>query len=804
MPRPALAAFLLVLAPQAALAAGPSFVVDPPSVKLHGPRAAWSILVHARAADGRLLDATRTAAYRSADPKVARVTSTGVVLAVADGATTVTVDLGGKSASVPVRVEGSRARREFDFENDITPILGRHACNSSGCHGKAGGQNGFQLSVFGFDPVFDHNALVKEGRGRRLVHSAPELSLLLRKVTGQAAHGGGVRFRPGDADYETIRAWIAAGAPLGANVAPAVVSVRVEPRERVLDMKSQQQLRVIACYADGREVDVTGLARFQSNNDGLARVSEDGLVTAGEVPGTAAVLASFRNVMDTFHVLVPRPGKLDPYPATPEHNFIDKHVFARLRKLNVAPSELCDDATFLRRAYLDVIGTAPTADEARAFLADRRPDRRARLVEELLARPEFADYWALKWADLLRVDRSALGPKQARAYHRWIREQIARNVPWGSFARAVVTAEGPLGEVPAAGFYKATGGSGKSASALAQVFLGVRIACAECHHHPFDRWTQDDYHGMAAYFAGVGVRREGASDVMLAGGVPSAVNPRTRATIFAHALGEKAPEKLPPGDRREELANWLTRPGNPWFARNVANRTWAHFLGRGLVEPVDDVRSTNPPTNPELLDALAAHLVASKYDVKALIRAITASRTYQLSSRPNATNEKDGQNYSRALLRRLPAEVLLDAVSQATGAPERFPGEPPGTRAIQLWDNKVPHYFLNAFGRPERSGSCECERNPEPAVAQVLHLMNSPEIQAKLSHASGTVARLARRFPNDERLLEELYLTFYARFPDAREKKVALAHLARAKDRRAAVEDLAWSLLASLEFAFNH
>jgi hypothetical protein len=512
-------------------------------------------------------------------------------------------------------------------------------------------------------------------------------------------------------------------------------------------------------------------------------------------------MASFMNVLDVCRVLVPGKQRIANYPALAENNFIDRHVHARLRKLHVLPSGDCDDATFLRRAHLDVIGTLPTADEARRFLADRRPDRRSRLVEDLLQRPEFADYWALKWADLLRVDRAALGAKQARAYHGWVREQVAKNTPLDRFARALITAEGPLAESPPASFYKAVNKPGEMASTLAQVFLGVRIACAECHHHPFDRWGQTDYHGMTAYFAGVRM----ASDSVSVAGTPAVRHPRSGEMVMAHPLGEKPPAKLDASDRRDELARWLTSEKNPWFARNLANRVWAHFTGRGLVEPLDDVRDTNPPTNPELLDALAEHLIKNKYDLRSLIRAITASRTYQRATAPNATNEKDALNYSRALLRRVPAEVLLDMVSQATGAPERYRGMPPGTRAIQLWDSKVPHYFLKAFGRTERTSACECERAGEPSVAQVLHLLNAPEVEAKLTHAGGTVAKLVQREANDGRLVDELYLTFFARRPAESEKKVAIGHMRENGDRRReAVEDLAWGLLNTLEFGFNH
>jgi hypothetical protein len=778
---------------------------DPSAVTLSGPTACYSLLVTGRTTDGRLIDLTRTARYRILDDKVASVSPGGVVRPAADGKTAVCIEAGGKSLSVAVTVSGAKAPRRFNFENDVLPVLSRFGCNSSGCHGKAEGQNGFKLSVFGFDPAADHAALTRESRGRRVFPAAPEHSLLLLKMSGQVAHGGGVRVAAGSSDFETVRGWIAAGTPFGSLDDPKVTGIHVEPRERMLPHKGQQQLRVVARYSDGREADVTTHARFQSNNEGLAAVASSGLVTAGEVPGEAAVMASFMNAVDVFRVVVPRAEEIKDYPAVPENNFIDHHVFRKLRKLNIVPSDLADDAEFLRRVYLDVIGTLPTANEARRFLEDRRPDRRARLVDDLLERPEFADYWALQWADLLRVDRAALGQKRAYAYYKWVRDSLAANKPWDEFAREVVTAEGPLTEVAPANFYKAMAKPGETASTLAQVFLGVRIACAECHHHPFDRWSQTDYYGMQAFFVGVGVKASPRGEAVADEGKAVTKNPRTGADVFAHPLGETTPSVLPTGDRRELFARWLTRPENPWFARSLANRVWAHFMGRGLIDPVDDVRATNPPTHPELLEALAGNVVENRFDLKALIRTITASRTYQLSSKPNATNECDEQNYSRARFKRIGAEVLLDMVSQTTGVSERFSGMPPGTRAVQLWDSKVPHYFLKVFGRPERISACECERNHEPSVAQVLHLLNAPEVHAKLSHEGGYVAKLVKREASDEALVEELYLTFYSRPPQQKERTVALAYLREAKGpRREAVEDLAWSLLNSLEFIFNH
>jgi hypothetical protein len=779
-------------------------VADPASIRLQGPAASYSILVHGRTSDGRTVDLTAGATFASRDSKVVSVNEQGLVRAVADGSAPIEVVAGGKTLTVEVKVEGSSQPRRFNFENDIVSLMSRFGCNSSGCHGKASGQNGFKLSVFGFDPAADYAAIIKESRGRRVFPAAPEQSLLLTKMSGQVAHGGGVRIPRDSLEYAILRDWIAAGMPFGGRDDPHVESIRVEPRERQLAMNGKQQLRVIARFTDGREADVTAYAKFQSNNDSLASVSAGGLITASDVPGDVAVMASYMNAVDVFRAMVPRAETIENYPALAETNFIDTLVFRKLRKLNVLPSEPVGDAEFLRRVYLDIIGTLPTPDEARRFLADTAANKRTRLVDALLDRPEFADYWALKWSDILRVDRQVLGHKRAYAYYRWIRESFAANKPLDRFARELVTAEGPLAEVGAANFFKVVNKPGEAASTLSQVFLGVRIGCAECHHHPFDRWSQDDYYGMQAFLAPLSVKKVPDGEMlMMAGDVPTK-NPRTGELVIAHPLGATMVAKSASGDRRPALADWMTAADNPWFARNLANRAWAHFLGRGLVEPVDDVRATNPPTNPELLDALAKHLVENQFDFRKLIRTITASRVYQLSCKPNATNERDEQNYSRALFKRIDAEVLLDAVCQTTGVSEKFPGVPAGSRAIQLWDSKASHPFLKLFGRPERISACECERNHEPGVAQVLHVMNSPEIHDKLAHEGGTLAKLLRKHSENGPLVDELYLTFFTRMPTARERDAAVKYIIEEKSRRQAVEDLAWSMMNSLEYIFNH
>lgn len=779
-------------------------VADPARLSLTGPRSSASVLIHGQSADGLARDLTDLAQGAIQPADLAEVRPGLRVVALRNGAGTLTVRTPHGSVTVPVTVTKTEVATAWHFENDVVPLLNKFGCNGSGCHGKAEGQNGFKLSVFGSDPPADYLALTREARGRRVVPAIPESSLLLTKASGGAPHGGGIRIPKDSDEYRVLYDWIASGLPVGDPEAPRVVRLNVFPNERQLTPRATQRLRVVATYSDGREVDVTPHAKYQSNHDGLASVDEGGRITIGDVPGEVAIMAAFMGEVDVFRALIPRPEKPPAGSSVPQHNFIDKLVDAKLGKLNIVPSGLCGDADFLRRAYLDIIGTLPTADEARAFLADTRADRRSRLVDALLERPEYADFWGQRWADVLRVNRQTLGHKRAYAFHRWIREACASNMPLDRFCREIVAAEGPLQENPTGALFKVVSKPGDMASTLSQVFLGIRIECAQCHHHPFDRWSQTDYLGMQAHFAGLQFKKLGDDEALVGGTGGTATHPRTGEKVFAHPLGEKLPTSDSDGDRRQALAAWMTAGENPWFARNIANRTWAHFAGRGLVEPVDDVRLTNPPSNPALLDALAAHLVRERFDIRQLIRTITASRVYQASSTPNGTNDKDDQNYSRALFKRLDAEVLFDAVCQTTGVPEKFPGVPAGSRAIQLWDSEVSHYFLKLFGRPSRVTACECERTTEPSVAQILHVMNSPDLQKKLSHEGGRIAQLVRDLTDNTALVDELYLTFYNRYPSATERTLALKHLASTPKRQQAAEDLAWSLMNTPEFLFNH
>ena len=773
-------------------------------LRLDGPRDRVQLLVTGRTADGKLVDLTHIARYESANPKIARVDVRNTLAIRGDGKTVLSVSYGKHRREIPVIVSNARRPRRLNFENDIIPLLSRYTCNASGCHGKAEGQNGFKLSVFGFQSESDYTALVKESRGRRLNVASPDASLLLTKPSGRVPHGGGIRFDRNSDAYHTIREWIGSGMPKGKPSDPHITAIEVFPDQRKLLMKSRQQLRVVGTFSDGLKRDVTRFAQFQTNNEAVGRVDEHGVVRIADAPGEVAIMATYRSQVSVFRALVAREPAIKNYPNLAANNFIDAKVNEKMRVLNILPSGGASDAEYLRRVYLDVIGTLPTGAEARVFLESRKPGKRAALVDQLLKRPEFADYWALKWSDLLRVNRRALGHKRAYQYYRWIRQQFSANTPLDQFAKRIVTAKGPLKDQPAGHFYQVVSQPKAMASTLSQIFLGVRLECAQCHHHPYDRWSQNDYWGMQAFFTQVSFKPSARGSSLAATTNRQTIHPRYKTKVFAHFLGTKMPGKNPQGDRRAQLARWLTDKKNPWFARNMANRIWAHFMGRGIVEPIDDFRLTNPPANPALLDALAQRLVDTRYDLHQMIRTIAASRAYQRASKPNKTNQHDEQNYSRFLLKRMDAEVLMDAICQTTGIGEKYRGVPFGSRAIQLWDSEVPHYFLKVFGRPVRVSACVCERATEPTVGQVLHVLNSPQIHNKIAHTGGRVSKIVRQFSDDKSVIEELYLTFFNRFPTAKERQATVKYIKSNGNRQQAAEDIAWTMMNSLEFLFNH
>ena len=783
-----------------------ALTVTPSACALDGADARQRLLVTG-SADSLTLDYSRQANWTSSDPAVASVNSEGVVTPHGDGRAEVRAIFSDRSAVVAVTVQNFSVQTPVSFRNQVVPVFTKLGCNAGGCHGKASGQNGFKLSLLGFDPAFDFDALVKEARGRRVFPANPENSLLLLKATAAVPHGGGRRLNVHSPDYALILRWIRQGMPRGSDKDPRVVRIDCSPRSVVSGMHAEQQILVTACYSDGSCRDVTAEAQFKSNEVSLASVDPTGLVRTDVKTGDTAVMARYMGQIDVCRVIVPRPGAV-PVFDLPKRNYIDEHVQARWQQMRLEPSPLCDDATFLRRAYLDAIGTLPTPDEVREFLADTDPDKRGKWVDRILSRNEYADYWALKWGDLLRNKRAGQREhlRGTFAFHAWIRNAFATNMPYDQFVRNILAAQGTVDQHPPVIWYRTVRNLTHQTNDTAQLFLGTRIQCAQCHHHPYEKWSQDDYYQLQAFFARMGrksgeIAQEPAIFVQRDGTVR---NPNTNKVMQPRGLDGPELTIDPDDDPRQKLVDWMVEPKNPFFARAVANRYWAHFMGRGLVDPVDDMRVTNPPSNPELLDALAQDLIDHKFDLKHLIRTIMTSTAYQLSSEPTPGNIHDQQNHARAYPRRLTAEVLLDGVSQVTAVAENYPGLPKGTRAIQLPDEGVPSYFLDIFGRPTRETACECERPREANLAQALHLLNSSEMESKIVNPSGRLVTLLKEKKADAAVTHELYLLVYGRPPRFDEAKAVQDYVAQRKERKAAFEDVLWALLNTKEFLFNH
>lgn len=746
---------------------------------------------------------------------VVYVTSAAAVLSPALGTPAADSAAAGESAA-PLH-DAARVR-PVTLERDVQPILTRYGCNGGGCHGKARGQNGFQLSLFGFDPAFDLDEIVRDGRGRRVAPAAPERSLLLLKATARVPHGGGRRLDPDGDPYRVLRAWIAAGTPRSAPDEPSIEAVALEPAQLVMTPESERQLRVTVAYSDGSTEDVTNLAVFQSNEAAIAAVSPEGRVNAGVIPGEAAVTARFRGRFAVAGVTIPLPGDVpdELYAALPRHNFVDELVWAKLRTLGVAPSGPAEDATYLRRAHLDVIGRLPTPDETRAFLADSAPDKRERLVDALLRRPVYADHWANKWADLLRPNPYRVGGKAVLNLDAWIRQAFRENMPYDEFVRKVVAARGSTWAPGAATVFRDRREPVEVATAVSQLFLGIRLECAKCHHHPSEAWSQEDFYRFAAYFGRVGRKGPGVSPpisggeevVFTAEKAEPVLHPLTGEALEPRPLFGTAPAPAgPDADPREALAAWMTGPENDAFGRVIVNRVWADLTGRGLTDPVDDLRATNPPSNGPLLDALAADFRSHGYDLKHLIRTIATSYVYGLDSAPGERNVADTRNFSRHYRQRLRAEVLLDAICDVTGVPEKFEAAPPGTRANAIWTHRTDSLFLDAFGRPDPNQDPPCERVPDTSVVQALHLMNAPGLHAKVTSDDGRPAKLAASDRTPAEIAEELYLLAYSRRPTDEELHVVDGLFAGAADaaaRREAAEDLLWALINTPEFVFEN
>ena len=778
--------------------------VYPPEVNLTAARARSSFVVQATYADGLTRDVTDRAAARLANPALAR-RDRHLLFPAADGVTDLVVEFGGRAAAVPVTVRGAKADAPVSFTRDVMPVFLRAGCNSGGCHGAARGKDGFRLSLFGFDPDGDHFRLTREANGRRLNLALPAESLLLEKATGKVPHTGGKRFEDTGDLHQAVVRWLDAGAPQDPPNVPAPVGIDLYPKSAVLGGKGEQQRLVVrARYSDGSERDVTPLALFLSGNDASAKVSEDGVVTAGD-RGEAFVMARFHTfTVGSPFVVLPK-GLTFDFPKVPENNVIDALVFDKLRKLRVAPSELCDDETFLRRVCLDVAGVLPTAEEYYRFMNDKAPDKRAKLVDELLGRKEFAELWVLKWAELLQIRTSQIVSYKAMLlYFNWLQDRIANNVPVDQWVQELLAAKGGTFKNPATNYYQTEQDTLKIAENVAQVFLGMRVQCAQCHNHPFDRWTMDDYYGFAAFFAQVG--RKGTDDprevVVFNGGGGDVRHPVGGRVMAPKFLGGAAPD-CAGKDRREVLAKWLASPDNPYFATNLANVVWAHFFGRGIVHEVDDVRVSNPASNPELLAEMGRRFTEYKYDFKKLVRDICTSRTYQLATRPNASNEGDTRNFARQSLRRIRAETFLDALSQVTETKNKFPGLPQGARAVQIADGNVSTYFLTTFGRATRETVCSCEVKLEPTLSQSLHLLNGEATTQRIVQGNLIGRRLAEK-KTPEEVVEELFVRCLSRKPLPEERAKLLAAVGAEADKKRALEDVFWSLLNSREFMFNH
>jgi len=768
-------------------------------------------------------DLTRSATYTLEPAGIVAVDATGLVRPLADGVTTLTASRDGLSpASVQLRVEQSSTPQPINFPNEVVPILTKHGCNGGGCHGKSEGQNGFRLSLLGFTPQEDYGHLVYEARGRRLFPAAPEHSLLLLKGTGVMPHGGGGLIEEGGHDFRTIVRWMEQGMPYGEDSDPVVERLEVFPKHRLAEPGALQQIAVAAHYSDGSVRDVTGMVGYESNQKEMAEVTKSGLVEVkpGHT-GDLAVMIRFQELVGVFRATVPLGAPVENLP--PVKNFIDELVYAKLETLGLPPSEPCGDDTFLRRTTLDVAGRLPTPEEVQKFASDMHPDKRARWIDELLGSQDYADYFANKWVGVLRNKRS--DPNYARgtqSFHSWVRDSLYANKPYGQFVSELLTASGQMDHNPPVSWYRSVTKREEQLQDVAQVFLGVRLQCAQCHHHPYERWSQDDYYGFAAFFSQIGKKKTdmpGEEAIFHRRGVATANNPTTKQNLKPSPLGEGELEIAAEIDPRGELANWIVAEDNPFFAKMLVNRYWKHFFSRALVEPEDDMRVTNPATNPELLEALAADFTRSGYDLKELVRTICNSQTYQLSAIPNAHNAGDRQNYSRYFPKRLSAEVLLDSIDHVTNSPTNFAGQHVGTRAVQLPDDSFnkSSYFLTVFGRPEMDSACECERADGASLAQTLHLLNSKGIQDKLADAQGTAARFASdgdRAVADK--LGELYLRAFSRAPRASEIQIAqdyvegkLKQAAENQEDPAVVEkqayeDLVWAILNTKEFLFNH
>ncbi len=713
--------------------------------------------------------------------------------------------------SEPVDAEPT-ASTPLKFELDIQPILTARGCNSGPCHGKARGQNGFALSLLGFDANMDYDAIVKNSKGRRLSFALPQDSLLLSKATGKEPHGGGVRFSDTDEDYRLLLQWIQGGVERVKETDRKLVSIDVAPAAHSMVANQSEVLTVTAKYDDGLTRDVTNMCAFQSNEPAIVSISPKGQVQAGGLPGEATIMVRYMGKIATWSTAVPRPDAVasDRYEVLPRNNFIDDCVYQKLSTLNILPSQPCSESQFLRRLYLDAIGRLPSPEELRAYELDLEPNRRSRWVTLVLERPEYADFWANKWADLLRPNPYRVGIKTTYSLDAWLRDAFRKNLPYDQFVRQLVTAQGSTWRNGSVTIFRDRREPEEITTMVSQLFLGVRLECAKCHQHPFEVYSQADFYGMAAYFARVGYKGTGLSppisgseEIVFAKAKGDVKHPLTNQVLPPKALTGVAQAPMPDQDPRVSLADWMLSVDNPTFAHVAVNRIWAEVIGVGIVDPVDDLRATNPPSNEALISALAKHFREVGFDQKKLLYTIFTSQVYALSSQPNETNASDARNFSRHYRRRLKAEVVSDAISDCTLQAEDFDGMPKGTRAMQLWTHRTSSELLDAFARPDPNQDPPCERATGTTMTQTLHLMNAAHIQKRISADGGRCDQLAKSEKDANALVTELYLIIFNRKPDEIERSALVSEFEKPKaDRRRLIEDIMWSMLNSPEFLY--
>ncbi len=783
-----------------------NFEVFPSEVNLKFVRDRQSLVCRITEPNGVHRNVTAQAKFSLSDATKARVEN-GTVYPVADGQTVVKVAYNGQTVDVPVKVEEAKTEQQVSFRLDVMPIFMRNTCNSGGCHGSARGKDGFRLSLFGYDPAGDHFRLTREMIGRRINLATPDASMIVTKCNGDAPHTGGKLFTKDSENNQTLLRWVEAGAPDDQKDIAEATSIEILPKQLLLEAPDQKfKITVRAHYSDGTDRDVTNLALFLSSNEGSAKIDKEGVITTAQ-RGEAFVMARFHtHTVGTQVIIIPK-GLQYTKPKYDEHNYVDKLVDAKLDKLRIFPSPTCDDETFLRRAQIDITGTLPTPDDVKAFIADKDSAKRAKKVDVLLARNEFVDIWAMKWSELLQI-RSSNNAQQASyksvlTYYGWIREQLAKNVPVNEMARQLILATGSNMDSPATNYYELEVDPLKLAENTAQAFFGTRIQCAQCHNHPFDRWTMADYRGFVSFFTQV-ARKTGEDPrerIVFNSGSGDARHPVDSRVIPPKFLGEEQPD-CTGKDRRQVLADWIASPKNPFFPRHVANLVWAQYMGRGIVEPVDDARISNPPSNPELLDALSAKLVEYNYDLRHLVRDICNSVAYQRATRVNESNELDDRNFAKGTIRRMRSEVLLDCITQVTETKDKYRGLPLGARAVEVADGRTTSYFLTTFGRADREEICSREK-VGPTLSQALHMLNGDTVEGKIA-AGGVVAKLMKANMTPREVAAELYLRCFGRAPTEQELVKLQEHWGVTEEQPKVYTDIFWALMNAKEFMFNH